>query len=150
MIEWRQSSWLLKSMTEKPNLFETTSAHQILFTKLLSIELKSIYNYCAWISFEPVTKLLKCKRSCPKIQDLGCHARLILKFSFELIYFYLLPQTRLQESKTRLSGSVSCSGGDNNEGLLLSKPEDGGRQFFVNDSIIGRPSGAFIAKVMFV
>ncbi|XP_022809251.1 uncharacterized protein LOC111346215 [Stylophora pistillata] len=56
--------------------------------------------------------------------------------------------TRLQESKQRLSGSVSCSGGDNNEGLVLSKPEDGGRQFFVDDPIIGRPSGGLIAKVI--
>ncbi|XP_022804999.1 uncharacterized protein LOC111342215 isoform X2 [Stylophora pistillata] len=56
--------------------------------------------------------------------------------------------TRLQESKKRLSGSVPCSGGDNNEGLVFSKQEDGGRQFSVNDSIIGRPSGGFIAKVI--
>ncbi|XP_022808829.1 uncharacterized protein LOC111345812 [Stylophora pistillata] len=54
----------------------------------------------------------------------------------------------LQESKQRLSKSVSCRGGDNNEGLLLSKPESRGRQFSINDSIIGRPSRGFIAKVI--
>ena len=62
--------------------------------KVLSIELKSIYNYCAWISIEPLTKLLKCKGFYPEIQGLGCQARLLLTFSFELIYFYLLPDYR--------------------------------------------------------
>ena len=33
MIDRSQSSWLLGSITEKPNLFETTSAHHIFFLK---------------------------------------------------------------------------------------------------------------------
>ena len=41
-----------------------------------------------------MTKLLKCKGFYPEIHDLGCQARLILAFSFELTYFYLLPDYR--------------------------------------------------------
>ena len=69
-------------MSEKPNSFETTSAHHILFTKVLSIELKSIYNYSAWISIEPVIKLLKFKDSSLKSKTLD--ARLNWSLSFRL------------------------------------------------------------------
>jgi len=42
---------------------------------------------------------------------------------------------------------VFCSGGDNNPGLVLSSGEESAQHFAVNDSVVGRPSRGYIAKV---
>ncbi|XP_078343101.1 uncharacterized protein LOC144628871 isoform X1 [Oculina patagonica] len=55
--------------------------------------------------------------------------------------------------KPRLQGSTSdddviCSGGDNSYGLIITEPDGEQEQISVNDSIIGRNSNPFIAKVV--
>ena len=42
---------------------------------------------------------------------------------------------------------VVCTGGDNSYGLIITEPEQQQQQLSVNDSIIGRRSSPFIAKV---
>lgn len=54
--------------------------------------------------------------------------------------------------KPRVQGSPSdndvvCTGGDNSYGLIISKLDSEQQQISVNDSIIGRSSNPFIAKV---
>lgn len=53
----------------------------------------------------------------------------------------------LQLSHQHFEKASFCSGGDNNPGLLVLPNEKKEHQFAVNDSIIGRPSQGFIAKV---
>lgn len=40
-----------------------------------------------------------------------------------------------------------CTGGDNSYGLIITEPDGEQQQISVNDSIIGRSSNPFIAKV---
>ena len=42
---------------------------------------------------------------------------------------------------------VVCTGGDNSYGLIITEPDSEQQQISVNDSIIGRSSNPFIAKV---
>jgi len=42
---------------------------------------------------------------------------------------------------------VFCSGGDNNPGLVLSAAGERVEHFAINDSVVGRPSRGYIAKV---
>lgn len=56
--------------------------------------------------------------------------------------------SRLKQSKQRFSESAFCSGGDNNPGLIMSPPGEQVPQLIVNDSIVGRESNGFIAKVV--
>ncbi|KAK2547024.1 hypothetical protein P5673_033222 [Acropora cervicornis] len=58
-----------------------------------------------------------------------------------------LNKTSLQLSHQHFEKASFCSGGDNNPGLLVLPNEKKEHQFAVNDSIIGRPSQGFIAKV---
>ena len=44
---------------------------------------------------------------------------------------------------------MTCAGGDNNLGLALVDPEVTSEKPAVNDTIVGRKSSAFIAKVCF-
>ena len=53
----------------------------------------------------------------------------------------------LELSQKHFEKASFCSGGDNNPGLLVLPIEQKEHQFAVNDSIIGRPSQGFIAKV---
>ena len=53
----------------------------------------------------------------------------------------------LEQSQQHFEKVSSCSGGDNNPGLLVLSIEQEEHQFTVNDSIIGRPSQGLIAKV---
>ena len=53
----------------------------------------------------------------------------------------------LELSQQHFEKASFCSGGDNNPGLLVLPIEKKEHQFAVNDSIIGRPSQGFIAKV---
>ena len=53
----------------------------------------------------------------------------------------------LEQSQQHFEKASFCSGGDNNPGLLVLPIEQKEHQFTVNDSIIGRPSQGFIAKV---
>ena len=62
-------------------------------------------------------------------------------------FISIFQPSRLKKSRQRLSQSVFCSGGDNNPGLVLSAVEESAHHFEVNDSIVGRPSRGFIAKV---
>lgn len=54
---------------------------------------------------------------------------------------------RLRESTRVLSKSAYCNGGDNNLGLIVIPKDAAAQRFAVNDSIVGRPSNRFIAKV---
>ena len=54
---------------------------------------------------------------------------------------------RLRESTRVLSKSAYCSGGDSNLGLIVIPKDAAAQRFAVNDSIVGRPSNPFIAKV---
>jgi len=42
---------------------------------------------------------------------------------------------------------VVCTGGDNSYRLIITEPDSEKQQISVNDSIIGRSSNPFIAKV---
>ena len=55
--------------------------------------------------------------------------------------------SRLRESTRVLSKSAYCYGGDNNLGLIVIPKDAAAQRFAVNDSIVGRPSNRFIAKV---
>lgn len=68
-------------------------------------------------------------------------------WAFFLLFCFLLQQTRLIQSKRRFYESTFCSGGDNNPGLIVSARNETDEVFAVNDSIVGRPSSGFIAKV---
>ena len=67
--------------------------------------------------------------------------------SMERSNLCLFKPYRLKQSERRFSQSVFCSGGDNNQGLVLSAAEESAQHFAVNDSIVGRPSRGYIAKV---
>lgn len=54
---------------------------------------------------------------------------------------------RLRESTRVLSKSAYCNGGDSNLGLIVIPKDAATQRFAVNDSIVGRPSNRFIAKV---
>lgn len=60
---------------------------------------------------------------------------------------YFFKFTSLELSHQHFEKASFCSGGDNNPGLLVLPNEKKEHQFAVNDSIIGRPSQGFIAKV---
>lgn len=67
---------------------------------------------------------------------------------FTLTFFFLV----CFRFKPRLQGSPSdndvvCTGGDNSYGLIITEPDGEQQQISVNDSIIGRSSNPFIAKV---
>lgn len=54
---------------------------------------------------------------------------------------------RLKQSKMDLYKASFCSGGDNNPGLIVWTAQENDKQFAINDTIVGRPSQGFIAKV---
>ena len=66
----------------------------------------------------PKSRLLKCKRSFPKIQDLGCQARLILKFPFELIFFYFSHKPDYRKVKKGFLGQYPVAEGITTKALF--------------------------------
>ena len=90
----------------------------------------------------------------PRLSHTICFITDISKYRYfnVIIFFNILferQQTRLKQSKQRFSESAFCSGGDNNPGLIMSPPREQVPQLIVNDSIVGRESNGFIAKVLY-
>ena len=85
-----------------------------------------------------------------KIYTQSCYANETSVYETQLIsgvVYLRFILYRLKQSGRRVSQSVFCSGGDNNHGLVLSAAEESAQRFAVNESIVGRPSRGFIAKV---
>lgn len=60
-------------------------------------------------------------------------------------FFYFRFKPRVQGSPS--DNDVVCTGGDNSYGLIITELDGEQQQILVNDSIIGRSSNPFIAKV---
>ena len=90
-----------------------------------------------------------------KSQGRGLRVRSRVKYlwvlgalSFILFILFIYLSFRIKKRQTGSSNNdLFCTGGDNNYGLLISELDGEQLNISVNDSIVGRGSNPFIAKV---